>query len=1378
MTLSRPFAFALIFFACALLSVARGATPYVPPALRPWVPWVLERHPDLACPEIAGVRACVWPGVLRMDLDATGGSFSFDLHTDREVAIPLPGGPGAWPQDVKLNGAAAPVLDQDGVPTLTVPGGPARISGALRWPALPPTLKVPPEIAIVALDIDGARVPWPRLESDGTLRLGAGEGRRAEEERLDVEVSRKVADGVPVVVTTRLTLRASGAGREVDLGRVGLAGTRPVSLSADLPARFGPGGELVVQVRPGTFTVTFESIHDGPVTDLAPPEAGEAWPETETWAVATDDRVRAVNLGGAPSVDPARTTLPEEWRALPAFLLSAGTALHFEELRRGEPQPPPNALTLSRELWLDLDGGGWTVRDVFGGTLYQGWRLDLQAPGQLGHASDHGTDQVVTRGAQGDGVELRQSTVALVAESRVSPRPASLPAVGWSADVQSLRATVHLPPGWTLWAASGVDRVEGALLDRWTLLDLFFVAVLSAAVARLFGWRWAGVALLGLALSRQEGDAPAGLWVLLVVIAALLRVLDTGWPSRLLRVGRVLTILALAVVLLPFALDQVRGGLFPPLAEPWRPAYDDLPEQFAQLNMDANADAGEGSARKVQLLTDEYGSVSGLLGSEDRDGKKGWSKDKSAYLSLQQDPTAVVQTGAGIPAWTWETAQLTWTSPVSAEHPMRLWLVGPGGNLVISLLRVGLLVALALRLAGLLPRVRPPPAVAAAGLLLLLPLGAAAQDIDATQQVDASQQSAASQHAPAAPDLLGELEARLTAPPACAPRCAAVPEARLAVRGETLVVEAEVHAAADTSWPVPGPAATWVPGEVAVDGKVTSALARRPDGFLHLRLSPGVHRVRAEGPLPPLDALTLQLGLVPRRVVWAESPGWTVDGLRADGSVERAVQLSRVVSAAAGAGASSAENLAPWLEVRRTLDLGLPWRARTTVARVGPADQPLSLRVPLLAGEAVTDAGFQVQDGHVLVTLDRDQAESTWLSTLSTTEALALTAPTGVPWTEVWTLSCSPIFTCAAEGPAPIRHTQDTGDGPRWAPEWRPWPGERVNLSVRRPDAAAGQTLTIDAATLVWSPGRRLGTAELTLTVRTSQGGQQPVHLPAEAALQEVRINAEVRPIQPRDGVIPVPLQPGAQTVVLRWQQPTTGGLAGFFGGPVPSVDLGAPAVNARVEVHLSEPRWVLWLFGPAWGPKPLIWSFVVVVLGAAALLARHPWSPLGFASWALLGLGLTQVHPVEALAVAGWLLALGLRGQRPPERPVVFGLLQLGLVGLTLVAAGCLWHAVYTGLLLPPDMAVAGNGSDSDRLAWYVDRVEGAMPQPRVLSLPLWAWRAVMLAWSLWLAVTVVRLAPWAWRSFSAGGLWRTRKAILAPPAAAPTADTPDQTR
>jgi hypothetical protein len=91
------------------------------------------------------------------------------------------------------------------------------------------------------------------------------------------------------------------------------------------------------------------------------------------------------------------------------------------------------------------------------------------------------------------------------------------------------------------------------------------------------------------------------------------------------------------------------------------------------------------------------------------------------------------------------------------------------------------------------------------------------------------------------------------------------------------------------------------------------------------------------------------------------------------------------------------------------------------------------------------------------------------------------------------------------------------------------------------------------------------------------------------------------------------------------------------------------------------------------------------------------------------------------------------------------------------------LLYSIQQGLLGLPEMQVAGHGSSAYALHWYQDRAEASLPRPWVLSVPLLVYRAVMLAWALWLATALLRWLHWGWAQFTRGDLWRGRRRVIA---------------
>jgi hypothetical protein len=283
--------------------------------------------------------------------------------------------------------------------------------------------------------------------------------------------------------------------------------------------------------------------------------------------------------------------------------------------------------------------------------------------------------------------------------------------------------------------------------------------------------------------------------------------------------------------------------------------------------------------------------------------------------------------------------------------------------------------------------------------------------------------------------------------------------------------------------------------------------------------------------------------------------------------------------------------------------------------------------------------------------------------------------------------------------------------------------------------------------------------------VRTSRGGQHTLSLPKDAALQVVKINARSQPIRLKEDAVVIPLQPGNQSIYLEWHQPAVGKT--HLKGP--QVAIGEQAVNANVSFQMPQNKWILWVAGPRLGPAVLFWSYLIVVVLAAIGLGRTRISPLKTHHWLLLSLGLTQIPPVLAIIIVGWLLALGARGKYAlPDKWLSFNLVQLLLAIWTLASLFGLYLAIERGLLGIPDMQIAGNGSTDFRLHWTQDRISTFLPQPTVFVLPQWIFHLLMLLWSLWLALYLLKWLRWGWQCYTSGGIWKKlppRKKKIKPP-------------
>ena len=254
------------------------------------------------------------------------------------------------------------------------------------------------------------------------------------------------------------------------------------------------------------------------------------WPESEIWVFEARPDLRVVEIEQLSAIDASQTNLPEDWRNLPAYKINQGQAMGFKVIRRGDPEPEPNQLSINRRLWLDFDGKGYTVNDTINGKMTSGWRLNALPATQLGKVTLDGNNQLITQqaGTNKQGVEVRKGMIMLNADSRIKGDIDSMSAVGWEQSFHTVSAELNLPPGWRLLAAGGVDNVPDSWISRWTLLDLFLVLITALAMGRLWNHYWGALALVTLVIIWHEPGAPHYVWLNILAATALLGVLPQG----------------------------------------------------------------------------------------------------------------------------------------------------------------------------------------------------------------------------------------------------------------------------------------------------------------------------------------------------------------------------------------------------------------------------------------------------------------------------------------------------------------------------------------------------------------------------------------------------------------------------------------------------------------------------------------------------------------------------------------------------------------------------------------------------------------------------------------------------------------------------------
>jgi hypothetical protein len=1333
------------------ISSSAMAEVYVPEELQPWQEWVLKDKEYRKCPfffdsavDQANAFVCSWPGKMQLNVTASGATFTQQWTVyAKEQWISLPGSVSHWPDRVTVNDRRIAVVARNNSPSIKLPPGTSRISGRFEWDERPALLRVPPRSALVDLTVDGNTVRRPEMNRNG-IYLGERQLDTRAQDAIRTTVYRLVADRIPTRLTTRLQIDVSGSVREEVFGPILPEGFVPLSINSPLPAKLEADGNLRLQVRPGRWIISLEARGDGVQDSIKRPSIGVNMAVDEIWSYQSNDRLRVTAVEGLPPVDPTQVETQGEWRSFPAFRVAADAVFAITERSRGIISAT-NELGLNRMMWLAFDGQGFIVEDSIGGTMRTDWRLDMQGPFRLLSASENSESLLITAGPDDGqtGVEVRQSQVNVGAIGRADTR-GTLPVTGWDTRFSSVNAIVNLPPGHKLLSAPGVDRAAGSWVSQWQLLDFFLVLIITIAVWRLFG-RSAGLIALGaLILSFHEPNAPAWLWLNMLIAIALMRVAPAGRLKQTILGYQALSAIALVIALVPFIAGQLRVAIYPQLeSQTFMGALSQVSGVEAPPRRLIEADEHANEPKSRALLMSKGRSDGGLM-EEVSIADAITERRFSRYA-----PNAIVQAGPGIPTWRWNSYRLSWSGPVGAEQTMRLvvmprWLVSSLRFLAVAslLLFAGVVAAEVLNRRWKLPT----------GLVL----GGRQAGTATAVAILASMLVASPDARAEIPDanLLQELEQRLLEAPDCVPRCAEIVSADVDIGATEVSMTLSIDAMENVAIPLPGSLQGWRPEAVTLGDGASARVIRAPDSSLWLHVTAGRHTVSLRGPVPAADSLEIPFR-TPPRVITVDSDAWFVAGIKDRRLTSGSLQLTRLQSSDDGDGTVRWESsrFPVFARVERVLELDLDWRVRTVVHRIAPTQGALTLDIPLLAGESIVSGDFTVTDDRVLVSMNPQQETVSWVSNLPLQSPLILQAAAGSSWSEIWHFAVGNIWNAEFSG-VPESNTDAGADGVRIA-DFHPRAGEELTVVANRPAAVAGTTIAFDSVNLDVNEGARSRDVVLKLSYRSTRGSQHAIQLPAAAELTSVSIDGRAQTLRADEGLLTIEILPGKHEIAINWRE---SGDVGFH-STTPEIDIGAPASNINMTVTKSQDRWLLATKGPKLGPAVLYWSELVAMIVFALILGRIEYTPLTTRHWLLLGLGFSTFNWFVFMLVVIWLVLCGAREKMKIDLNWWrFNLVQFVIAATTIVALLSVVVGVSDGLLGTPDMHVLGHRSYGNALNWFADGSESVLPIASVFSVPMWIYKTLILFWALWLSFALLRWLPWVWQCFSADGLWRKR--------------------
>lgn len=1373
----------VVFISLTLTSLSSLAVE-IPKPLEDWKPWVLEKHPELNCPFIFnnGNRTCQWYSNLSIEATDKGAKFTQRVEVYKSDWVTLPGSAGLWPHTISDNQNIITSRDRNGTPEVYLTPGSHQISGQLAWDDTPRTLRIPPQTGVVQLSLNGKMLNNPARESSSELLLGNSQPKNAvaHQDALNVRVFRKITDEIPLKILTQLHLDVSGKEREIQLGQLLLDGFVTIDFESDLPARIEKDGSLRVQVKPGSWQINLTSQSITSQKTFSFKTTGDLWPQEEIWVFEAQRQLRSVQISGAQTIDPQQTQLPDDWKNLPAYLVTPKTAFTLEEIYRGENKDTASDLILHRSAWLGFDGQRFIFNDVINGNIYSS-RIETIKPLELTSANVDEEPQLITHLDKNEnaGIEIRSRNLSLHAVSQLI-RSLTIPVTGWSQEFTSVQTTLFLPPGWSLLTATGTSTEINSWISRWTLWDMFAVLIIAVAFARITSPALGLVAGVGVIVVYQRLGAPIFIWLNIIAVIALATLVSGKFKLWIVRYGY-LSFLSLALITLPFAVREARIMINPSLEKEdfwvvssssifqrnyaYRLAPPPLPEEVQLETVEEVVAPVAYTAAAPAPAVAQQNGLEDEISADDigkfPDTTKAGSMQRLPGVKLERkfekkyDPSQQTQTGVAVPTHQQNNVLLTWDGPVKPEESTTLFLISPVFNKLGNLLAILLPLFMAYVLLRKfliftdkkLPEIKFPRKIINSGIASCLVLTSASFFIPEQAQADVNIDAA----------ILKELEARLTEKPKCLPHCAAIERVKVNINQDQLTLELIVNANDFIALPLPVDYEQWRPTQVLVDGK-PAALVQTVSQNLLANLPKGQHSLSISANVQGHDTLNLQFP-IPLHNLSSNLSGWELSGAPTAEQTSQSLQLHRVER---DQNAAKAEHLRPdtvaaFVIVKRNLQLNLNWSVTTQITRVAPATGAINLEIPLLAGESPLTTKANA-NGKIGVHLEANDNEFEWSSNLKEESPIKLQAPQNVPWIEIWTLDISPLWHSQTTGISPIQLEKLEN-----IPVWQPWPGESLTVDIHRPQATQGNHITVDEAVLSHKPGNSNSLSKLTLKIRSNQGGQYSFTLPEGAQLSKLEIDNAEQLIGATKGILKLPLHPGSQQIDIHWKQDK--GLS--FITKTPRFKLENGSSNQNITLAIPYNRWVLWLGGPQIGPSVLLWGMLIVMALVAYGLGRSQLTPLKPYEWVLLGLGICTLSMGTFVLIAIWLLALSQRGKLSAVTAQwKFKLLQASLFALSIIALFALIMTLPNGLLSSPDMHIVGPNTYSDNFYWYQDYSPADFPSAWVISLPLWCYKAVILVWSLWLAASLMKWLRWSWQQLSYRGLWNADSAIVVKPA------------
>ncbi|MCB9480787.1 MAG: hypothetical protein H6680_03035 [Desulfobacteraceae bacterium] len=1279
---------------------------------------------------------CIWPGILNLEINEKKIVFSQKVTLFSDSALILPGNLLHFPVNVKINNIKIPVSTLKEQPVCFPGKGNFKISGEINFDEIPDYINLPDHAGGYRVISKTEKIKFPYSDSKNILWLKKTMSEKDRpKEHIRVNVYRKIRDSIPCEIESVYKINVSGSTRQ-EIIKTGQIPGQIAFVKSMLPLKIEKNGSFLVQVKPGEYEIYIKNIIPDMPLELGPFNSGY---DQEIIVHEKEPGARLSNIENLKSIDPKNTDIPSNWKNLPAYILLPDEKIIFKETLKGVFLQQPE-LNLEREIWLDFNGKGSTLKDQVSGRVNQRTFIGISDNSEIipGKISINGKDQIITSKNNLSGIPVNEDNILIEAVSRKDNSSTFFP-VAWNLSFSDISGYINIPPAFDLFMVTGA-KIKGnhTFLSKWTLLDIFVLCILFISAFKIWNIKWGIIFFICAGAVYHKFYLPPYIWIFLVICSGILNSKQLKkfffqksffrFSFNFIYFSCLLTVFCAAII---FSAQNIKYFVYPSLDtynQPYRPY---APAGFKQKTITSSDN----------FLSESDSSLKQRLHT--RVKQLDMEIQKPVYQTMKND-YGYTQTGAGIPSWSGKKIRFE----NALESGIKIYVLKPFAVRIIYLSNVFFLFALLLKLVPFKKIFSGLKPLSASKALLYI--------IVFSFSVCLPQKTFSQNYPPE--HLLKEYKERLLKEKDFDHKLAVIENCILNASAEDKKISLEmifkISSLRDCAINLP------LTGDleyqqILLDSKEHDYILKSTKKALTL-VPKGIHELKIKA-ISKTQEIDLKFDMLPLKLSF-NSKDVMSKGIE-DKKFASSIKLFIPSEKNEDKSIKGIEGGLPFPVVERHLFLGREWKIHTVVSRYYSENinKKAEILIPLIKNEKILRETFEIKNNNLEITLMPGTAFWEFESEIPVGQKIEIPSNEGAYQVQKWTIDSDSLNDFQIKGLIPVKYNNH--DKTVFVQQ----PKTSGFIIPKELSPVKGRFFTIDYADICYDISKTRNTLTLNTSIRAGKGLNHKITYDSLRLYPEkISINNIKNQISETNGELSIPLSPGKNEINIVFNEKNK--KQGFILPKkisFPLVNFNAESSNISQEIKYQPKSWIIAAFGPRSGPAVLFWGYFAAIIIAAGFLAKFTKSFLKPHQFILLAAGLSLAQPVEILIVFGFFFAIEYRKNLVPEQTSYFNLIQTGIILLLIMSASIIYDSVSSGLLGIPDMQITGNGSYSGTLKWFTDKCDNILPKPFIIMAPINMWKLIIFLWSIWISAFLINKTPYIIDSLKHDGFWKKTRVL-----------------